>query len=582
MTQRRACVLLLAVALAAWMAVAARAADDVLTIVPDDALALGVVHHLAETDAKIQKAAQVAGTSVPGILDQVKASTGISKGLDEKGTAATIVMPGEDSKSQPQVVVAVPVTNYDQFVEQLKPQKKAGERIGEVEILGNTFLVANRGSYALLAESKHRKALEKVLDSKKSVAGQLGGLEPWVAKNDGAVVLTTAGLKVVAVQAQEGLKNLRDMMGQLPAEANPAQVVAMFDIYERILQAAEKEVSVLALGIRADQGAVYVDARARFTGDGKVSKALADVKPAEGNLLAGLPGGTFVFAGGGVFPGSLMEGLLSFSATMMKQNSKMYGLSPEQVDKLMEISRQSVKQMQSMGMEMKIGKRSDPIYGNISGTMRVANAQQYLADYEKQMAATNELLKEAKEGLMKPSTVKKVEIAGKPGLEVEITIPVPKQEVEIPNFDQIMEKLLGPGGKATMHLVAADEHNVLFGYNTPKEVLAKTIAGLQDPKAGLAADADVAKTAALLAPGSQWVGYLSPRGVLGFVIKTISAFSPEDVGKLPEFPKTPPVGVAMKAGPGEVGLEVVVPNAVIEAIGKYSTRIQEQGNPQVP
>ena len=98
-----------------------------------------------------------------------KGTAGISKGLDEKGDAAMIVMSlkdaeapaGGDEKDEksdakaafaevPAVVLLVPVTDYKEFLDQFHPAK-AGEKVTEVEAMGKTALVASRGGYALMA-----------------------------------------------------------------------------------------------------------------------------------------------------------------------------------------------------------------------------------------------------------------------------------------------------------------------------------------------------------------------------------------------------------------------------------------------
>ena len=55
----------------------------------------------------------------------------------------------------------------------------------------------------------------------------------------------------------------------------------------------------------------------------------------------------------------------------------------------------------------------------------------------------------------------------------------------------------------------------------------RAIAALKQPAEGLAADADVVKTAAMLPAGAQWVGYVSPSGAVAFVKWIIDTMTPE-------------------------------------------------------
>jgi hypothetical protein len=71
--------------------------------------------------------------------------------------------------------------------------------------------------------------------------------------------------------------------------------------------------------------------------------------------------------------------------------------------------------------------------------------------------------------------------------------------------------------------------------------------------------------------------------VVAFGLRIFAAFAPEEfTAKIPPFPNTPPVGVAVKASASEAQLEVVVPDTVLEAIGKYIKQVSQQDRPEVP
>ena len=74
---------------------------------------------------------------------------------------------------------------------------------------------------------------------------------------------------------------------------------------------------------------------------------------------------------------------------------------------------------------------------------------------------------------------------------------------------------------------------------------------LKSGKAGLAGDADLAVTAALLPACAQWIGYVSPRSYMGLVQRVLRETAAVMGGglpfSLPPFPQTPPVGVAVQA-----------------------------------
>src|SRR5208337_5007847 len=141
--------------------------------------------------------------------------------------------------------------------------------------------------------------------------------------------------------------------------------------------------------------------RAKIIEGGELAAALADVKPASGDQFAGLPGGSFVFAGGMTLSESMIGPLMNMSTTMMKNSPEIYGINAEQADKSGKAGMQNFKSMHSLSIVMKTGGRGDPLYSNMYGSFRVDNAEQFLAGYEKQIAAMKEILKDAKEGMFK-------------------------------------------------------------------------------------------------------------------------------------------------------------------------------------
>jgi hypothetical protein len=590
-----------ALGLATWCGAAAQAAENVLAIVPSDALAVGLVKNISDADAKVQKLAGLVQSPIPSPLAQLKSMAGIQKGLDEKGTVVAIVQGGNEDE-RPDVVVAVPVTDYKEFVGQFHPTDPDA-RIVEVEAAGSKtkMLVAHRGGFALLEDPANRKWLEKVLDAHESIAGELAPIEPWLAENDAAFVGTRAGIRWATAKAQAELKKtLQDFKriedaGGMPGGDPLGMALAVLQFYGQGLALAEKEVSLAAVGVAVDQqNTVRVTGRVRFVKDSKVGESLAAIQPADKDLMAGLPGGPFFFAGGAVTPEPLMKQLAALGTAFLQKNFSRYGLSPEQAEQLAKNSMQTLEQMRTLSLVMKTGKRGEPIYSNMFGTIRVANAPQYLAQYEKQMEAQNRILKEAKDGILKPMEVKKTEIGGRPALEVEVTIPLPKTDGEGPMQEMqqsMMQAMFGPNNKMKIYLTAANETTLVMGYGTTPEKVGEASEMVRSAKPGFAADKDVAATAALLPAGAQWVGYVSPHGYVNMVrrmMEVMMAGMQDRPGfsgapAIPAFPQTPPVGMALKATSGGLEASLVVPSAVLKAISEYAATIRQTNmNPQIP
>jgi len=576
MFRRSAFVTVPALALVLVMAVASRAADDPLKIIPRDALGWGVINHLADGDAKIQKLAGIVGAPQMSLLDLAKDKMGLKNGLDTKGAFGVIAMPPndkDDEHTSPTFVLFVAVTDYKAFLGNFEPEKK-DEKITEVQVAGQTAAMAERGGYAVFAKTDDRKALERVLASKESIADEAKSLDAWLGDNDVNLVATKTGVKLFAAKGKVALKQFGETlaaMGQGDAAKSGLQV------YASLLDAAEKNVSLGALGLLVDKaGTVRLVTRAKIIEGGKLAAALADVKPASGDQLAGLPGGSFVFAGGVTLSESLIGPIMGMSIKMMKSSPEIYGINAEQADKLGKASVENFKSMHAASVVMKTGRRDEPLYSNMYGSFSVDNAEQFLAGYEKQIAAMKEILKDAKEGMFKAPSAKEIEIGGKPALEVEITFPVPKMAGN-PMADKMMQAMFGPDKKSTAYLVKGDEKTIYFSLGVSQEKLLQGIAMGKEQKKSLAADADVAATIALLPAGAHAVALISPRGYIDLIQRLMGTMMGENAPglKIPPFPKCPPAGVAFKAAPGEISAEFVIPAGLMKAVGEYIGTVRQ-------
>ena len=110
-----------------------------------------------------------------------------------------------------------------------------------------------------------------------------------------------------------------------------------------------------------------------------------------------------------------------------------------------------------------------------------------------------------------------------------------------------------------------------------KESTERVIAAIKKARTGLDGDAGVAKTAALLPSGASVVAFLSPAGMIDFIQRIVPAIMPSQAKidlKLPEFPKTSPIGFAVTAGKEELRTYLVVPGEVLRAIGQYVGKVR--------
>ena len=133
-------------------------------------------------------------------------------------------------------------------------------------------------------------------------------------------------------------------------------VVAGLEIYESLFQSLDKEATHCGTGVRLMKDGVHVVSRTLLAEGGVALQAAKEIGPTSGNLLAGLPQGPFVMAGGGIIPEAWMKRLMTVSARMMKMYPGGGDLTDEQVGKLAELSAKSLKGLHSMAMVLGAGQ----------------------------------------------------------------------------------------------------------------------------------------------------------------------------------------------------------------------------------
>ena len=572
--------------LAAIAAPAARAAENVLTLVPDNAWGFAVVKNVAGVDAKIEKLAERLGRPIPSPLAMFRAKTGIGKGWDEKGDMLLVVVPPDGEKDVPRLLTAVPVTDYQAFVEQFEGDKS--EAIATVVIGGQDVLVAEKSGYAVITGAGSQSALEELLDHEAKIAPQVASLGDWLAENDVAAIVLPSGVKAAMDKAHGAIEQGRAMFQMMGANAEGEQaqqfqqVMQMMEVAEKLCTALKSEVAVYAVGARADrEDNLILSERVQATPDGKFAEWTKAFEPDPVNYLASLPAGPFVFAGGGASSGKAMEALMGWSFEMMKSNPAMYGveLSDGDIDKMKEVSLSAMKGVRWMSFVMRPGEADESFYSTLTGVFGVEDASRYLVEYQKAIQAWVVIMKQAEgEPLMKMD-VTEVEVAGARALKVVADMSGMIDAQSVPQAKQMMEQMLGKGGRLDAYLVAADERTVVLGY-VSEEKVAGVVKNIQSGGANLSQDARVVQTAKLLARDAQMVGYLSPRGAIAMVNRFITMMANIMGGQMPlveipAFPESPPLGFTAKVVPDGIATQFVVPGESLEALGKYIEQIEK-------
>ncbi len=497
-----------------------------------------------------------------GMLDRF----GIRKSIDEKRPVAFAVLPPPSEGRPPAPLILAPVSDFDKFLEAFDSSEKlTDEPVYKVSGFHTESYVRHIGDYAAVTDPGYEEVLyEKNLKIAEKVPADLAAWREWLAGHDAAGVILPPGIKFISANVQNGLRATQAKLGENEQLKSAATV---FEMYGKILQSAEGELAGWGFGIDVDKDHNFVVTdRALLVPGGKWAGFVRGVHPARMNLLAGLPDGPFVAAGGAVLSEQGSKALMTFSMDIMKNMRGIYGLSEEQVDKMSELAQNWMKGIRSMSMLFQVGQSDEPLYAKMALIMRVDDSRQFMTRYEDQMKQYAEFLKGVDSPLFQPIEVEKTEVGGVAGMKMSMKAPQLPDNLKTPAQPQMMKLMFGPEGRLNAWIIPADEHTIVVGY-VNQRLLKQTIEAVKQGKPGLAGLADVKQTAALLPSGPVAVGYVSPSGVIDFIKQIVPAFAPPGANlTFPEFPQMPPIGFAVTTAPNEVQCKMVVPGKVIQSI----------------
>jgi hypothetical protein len=545
--------------------------DDVLSAIPDDVVGFAVVHNIGETNRNLSELGKVLQAPAPDVLNMAKGISGLQKGIDEQGDLAIVILGIDPGLKR---VVLVPVANSADFFAALNV-KEPETGVVEAQVAGTPSVVGRKGSFAAIASAADKEALEKFLASTGNLTKNKS-LASWLDSNRVSVVVTSQGIKQLMPKLTDGLRAAQLQMRKAGGEnlQNPADAL---NVYFDLFTAAEKELEQFGVGVRIDP-AKKVDfvSRAQFASGGNWAKWTANAKPAAGDLLAGLEAKPFVLAMGGNVPQGAMKGMMEASVKMM-QSQPGYKLTPEQAKKYAEVASQMMTGIKSMRMVMGIAEPGAGLYGNTSVVVTVDDSNGFLESYEKSVGEMHKVAQEINNPAIPVATGKRIKVGDIDALEVSMTLPNVQQAAPPggPDPQKMMQLFFGADGKMKYYVAPADEHTIVMGYVSPDR-LTDAIEFYKSKKPGLSADAGLAKAAAELPAGSQFVGFLSVNGLAKIVQQMMAAIPGVPVAKIPEFGDSPPFGFAGKFSPEGVEGHFVVTVETLRTIGDVVAKIRAE------
>ncbi len=562
---------------------------DVLNVLPENTLGFVTAHHLLDTKTTVENVLKKLTIPYDAGNDYAEFEEFVAslKGWDDKGTHALALFAVAEQK-EPDVAVFVPVKNYKEFAASLGADV-AGEAPTEFKVEdGPKGWIVAKGNYAVLTEpgDDGLALLETILKSNKSLTEARGPLRRWIGEYQVAAVVTRAGTDKIIDEVLKGLEEVKKDFAENKDEeivGQAAQVIAIFDMYGKILESLRDDVTHLAVGGNlSETTGLHLAGEALFLPNGKFAEVTKNFTPLSADALNGLPDDRFFMAGAGTLPTELAESLMNFSFGMYKNMPKDQGglqLDEADLKKLTELSTASMKGVKQFSMTF--GAQGQGMLGGIVALYRVEDSAAFMTNYETAMKSVQELSKKADSPLLPQQVLEHRKVDDLDVLAV--TIDISKQ------FDQlgagqplpvkkIVESMFGGNGTITGYLVAAGNDTVVMTYD--EKMLTQVVADVKAKKAGLGGNVNLQKTAAMLPQKLQWVGYLDVGGAVDFGKKMAdAAMAAQGQGgfpiPIPPFPNVAPIGAAGRINGTALEGHFVVPMDLMEGVRDYVQQVSQ-------
>ena len=438
------------------------AADDVLSVIPENALGFVVVRNATHTSDKIAGLTEKLDVTAPNLLAFVQSLTGLAEGVDFDGDAALALVTERADGDAPVPVLILPVSDFDAFVKSLNGVK-AQDGIYTMTLAGKPCAAMHKGDFAVIAEASNQAILTVIASNTTGVGAQLEPIASWTRQTDVYVVALPRGITMVQRGILSGLAVLKLQMEKQGQQAETA--VSGLKIYEQLFGAADKEIALIAAAVRLnDTGDIHLLSRTIPKPDGVLTRLSANNKPVEGDLFRGIPQGRFVFAAGGVYPASVMKDMTDWSMQIIKSWPGVT-LNEQQASDFTALVLKSVQGLQGMSMSMGVAAEGEPLYGNMVLALQVDDAEAYMETYQTTIEKIVEIGRDSGSPFF-DYEVSRFDVDGLQGLQLTMDMnamialqPGPQEPQKA-----MMQAMFGEGGKMRIYLTAADRNTILGTY----------------------------------------------------------------------------------------------------------------------
>jgi len=539
---------------------------DVLDIIPDDAWAIALATNPAQTKEDAEAVLRKLKVPFEDEDDYLEFNRFLStlKGWDSNGTVAFALLPEEPLGDG---FIAVPVTDYKAFVASLggDPEAKGPTTFSQGGD-GVEGIIAEKSGYAIIGDSTDLELIEKVLESKRSIASSCDPIRGYLAKHKTAIVFTPAGAPKMLNLLLDEARRTMDIL----ADDEETKVIAgAFEIYARTLESLRDDASFIAIGgIFNERIGADFSLQIQLKPESKLAAIANAIPKLPAEPLAGLPDDAYFFTGSSVLPSFVTEAFATYSLGVFDTVPNEEKLPPEKLKELAAAMRAVMTSVRRGSTSLHFGGAT--LMSDIAAIYEVDDAAKFLDENAKAMEAMKTF--GVRDKTKSIYSMRRMKIDSFDALETTVDLSVVfAEEGDDADEDelQMFKSLLGPELKLNSYFIAVDRDTVVFTYDLP---LAKRLAAAA--KAGvnpIGEQAELKKTAALLLPEPHIVGFVDVAGSIDIVRKFALLTGDDDPFpfRIPPFPTSPPIGTAAKFTPRAIEVQIVAPMKLLDKSAAY-------------
>lgn len=276
-----------------------------LDAAPQGAQVVFVAPDLARLDAaaaRLNNELQLNNPMMGSLVASMQAMGGMQQGLDKDGsmmvvlpTVMAMAMQGQGGLAP--FLLFVPVDDYAAFVGNFGGQDNGG--VTQLTMPGNAPGFARKvGSHAVMSPMQNLVRNYQPANNAKAILAKVGG--PGQKNMSESAVSVFVDIEGIAPMLkpflQMGLNQARMQMQQLPAEANPQQMLQAMEIGFNTLNALLDGMRGLALSMHVPESGMQLSFATQMVDGSTMAKALPGGRGAAMQLLGDVPDASFLMA----------------------------------------------------------------------------------------------------------------------------------------------------------------------------------------------------------------------------------------------------------------------------------------------